>query len=78
MELKHFIIGADLFPTPSTYISMGYNFLLRSELKNNARRAMEGLSIGGGIQTQRMKVGIAYGKYHVAASSLMMNFAIAL
>ena len=76
--LKHFIIGADLFPTPSTYLSVGYNFLLRSELKNNARRAMEGLSVGGGVQTQRMKVGIAYGKYHIAASSLMMNFAIAL
>ena len=76
--LKHFIIGADIFPSSSTYISAGYNFLLRSELKNNARRGMEGLSIGGGIQTQRIKVGVSYGKYHVAASSLMMNLAIAL
>ena len=76
--LKHFIIGADILPTPSTYASIGYNFLLRSELKNEARRSLEGFSIGGGIQTQRVKVGVSYGKYHVAASSLMMNFAIAL
>ena len=78
ISLKHLIIGADLFPTSNTYISAGYNFLLRSELKNNAKRSLEGFSIGGGIQTQRMKVGISYGKYHIAASSLMMNFAIGI
>ena len=76
--IKHLIIGADLFPTSNTYISAGYNFLLRSELKNNAKRSLEGFSIGGGIKTQRIKVGVSYGKYHVAASSLMMNFAIGL
>lgn len=76
--IKHLIIGADLYPTSNTYISVGYNFLLRSELKNNAERSMEGFSIGGGIQTQRMKVGVSYGKYHIAASSLMMNFAIGI
>jgi hypothetical protein len=76
--LKHFIIGADIFPTSNTYISVGYNLLLRSELKNSARRGLEGFSIGGGLQTHRIKVGVSYGKYHVAASSLMMNFAIGL
>ena len=78
ISLKHLIIGADLYPTSNTYISAGYNFLLRSELKNNTKRSLEGFSIGGGIQTQRMKVGISYGKYHIAASSLMMNFAIGI
>ena len=76
--LKHVIIGADLFLSPSTYISAGYNFLLHSELKNNVQRGMEGLTIGGGIQTHRFRLGVSYGKYHVAASSLMMNFAVAL
>lgn len=76
--LKHIILGADIFPTPSTYLSVGYNFLLRSELKNDVRRALEGFAIGGGLQVRSMKVGVSYGKYHVAASSLMMNFAIEL
>lgn len=76
--LKHFILGADLFPTPNTYVSLGYNLLLRSELKHNTKRSLEGFSIGGGIQTQRIKVGLSYGKYHIAASSLMMNFAIGI
>lgn len=76
--LKHFIIGADVFPTTNTYISAGYNFLLHSELKNNVRRSFEGLSIGAGLQVRNMKIGVSYGKYHVAAHSLMMNFAIQL
>lgn len=76
--LKHLIIGADILPTPSTYLSVGYNFLLRSELKNNVRRTMEGFTIGAGLNVNRIKVGISYGKYHVAASSLTMNFSIIL
>ena len=76
--LKHFIIGADIFPTSSTYLSVGHNFLLRSELKNHARRTLEGFSIGAGLLLQNMKIGVSYGKYHIAASSLMMNFALSL
>lgn len=76
--LKHFILGVDIFPTKSIYLSAGYNFLLHSELKNHAKRSIEGLSFGAGLQVRSIKVGVSYGKYHVAASSLMMNFAIAL
>lgn len=76
--LKHFILGADIFPTRNTYLSVGYNFLLHSELKNHAKRSLEGFSLGAGLQVRSIKVGISYGNYHVAASSLMMNFAIAL
>lgn len=74
--LKHFIIGADIFPSSSTYLSIGHNLLLRSELKSHARRALEGFTIGAGLQLHNMKIGVSYGKYHVAASSLMMNFAL--
>ena len=63
--MKHFIIGADIFPSSSTYVSVGYNFLLQNELKNHARRSLEGLSIGGGLQVRNMKLGVSYGKYHV-------------
>lgn len=76
--LKHFILGVDIFPTKNTYLSAGYNFLLHSELKNHAKRSIEGLSLGAGLQVRSIKVGVSYGKYHVAASSLMTNFAITL
>jgi hypothetical protein len=76
--MKHVIVGADIYPSSNTYVSFGYNFLLHSELKNHARRSFEGISIGVGLHVRSMKIGVSYGKYHVAASSLMMNFAIAL
>ena len=76
--LKHFIVGVDVFPSTSTYLSAGYNFLLHSELKSNARYSFEGLFLGAGLQVRTIKIGVSYGKYHVAASSLMMNFAIKL
>lgn len=76
--LKHFIIGADIFPTRNTYLSVGYNFLRHSELKGSVKRSLAGFSIGAGLNVNRIKVGVSYGKYHVAASSLMMNFALVL
>ena len=76
--LKHFIIGADIFPTHNTYISVGYNFLQHSELKSSTKRSLAGFSIGAGLQVNRIKAGVSYGKYHIAASSLMMSFALVL
>ena len=76
--LKHFIIGADIFPTRNTYLSIGYNFLRHSELKGSVKRSLAGFSIGAGLNVNRIKVGVSYGKYHVAASSLMMNFSLVL
>jgi hypothetical protein len=76
--LKHFIIGIDILPTPNTYISAGYNFLLRSELKHTTKRSLEGFSIGAGLNVSRIKMGVSYNKFHVAASSLMMNFSLTL
>lgn len=32
-----------------------------------------GLAIGGGISVKKIKIGVAWGKYHVAASSLTAN-----
>ena len=37
-----------------------------------------GLSIGAGLNLQRLKLHVAYAKYHVSASSLLVNFSYAL
>ena len=76
--LKHFIVGADIFPTSSTYVSVGYNMLLRSELKNSVKRTLEGFSVGAGLQVHNCRVGVSYGQYHIAAASLLTNFSIQL
>jgi hypothetical protein len=32
-----------------------------------------GFSIGAGLNVKKFKVGVAYGKYHVASSSVVIN-----
>ena len=79
---KHLVIGADLILAPQFYIAAGYNALRASEMKlseNDGESAHgAGLSIGGGLQLQRLKINVAYAKYHVSASSLLFNISYAL
>jgi hypothetical protein len=37
-----------------------------------------GLSIGAGLQLQKLKLNVAYAKYHVSSSSLVFNISYAL
>jgi hypothetical protein len=37
-----------------------------------------GLSFGGGLQLERFKLHVAYGKYHVSSTSLLFNLSYIL
>lgn len=77
--LRHLIVGVDIFPTESTWIALGYNGQLGSELASTSgSRSMAGFTLGAGINVSRVKLGVAYGRYNVAANSLSMNFAYTL
>lgn len=79
---KHIVIGADLILSPQFYIAAGYNALRAAEMKINegdgASAHGAGLSIGGGLQLQRLKLQVAYAKYHVSTASLLFNISYAL
>jgi len=36
------------------------------------------VSVGAGVSLNRFKINLAYGKYHVSSSSLMLNLAFSL
>ena len=79
---KHLVVGGDLLLSEQFYVAVGYNALRATEMKisesdgESAHGA--GLSIGAGMSLQRLKLHVAYAKYHVSASSLLVNFAYAL
>lgn len=80
---KHLVLGADLFLGQQFYLAAGYNPLRASEMKiatdgegSSAHGA--GLSLGGGILLERLKLHVAYAKYHVSASSLLVNLSYQL
>ena len=79
---KHLVVGADLILSPQFYVAVGYNAMRASEMKistddgDSAHGA--GLSLGGGLLLQRLKLQVAYAKYHVSASSLVFNISYTL
>lgn len=80
---KHLVVGADLILSPQFYLSAGYNGLRASQMKisdgdEGSSTHGAGLSFGGGIQLQRLKLHVAYAKYHVSASSLLINLSYTL
>ena len=78
----HVVIGADLILSPQFYVAAGYNALRASEMKiseaDGASAHGAGLSIGGGLTLQRLKLSVAYAKYHVTTASLLFNISYAL
>ena len=79
---KHLSIGADIILSQSIYLAAGYNFRRASEMKisesDGSSAHGAGLSLGGGLQLERFKLHVAYGKYHVSASSILVNLAYSL
>jgi hypothetical protein len=74
---KHLAIGADLLIGETIWVGAGYNFRRSSEMKLSDGESESahgaGLSVGGGLTLQRFKLQVAYAKYHVSASSLLIN-----
>ena len=70
---NHLSIGADIFPSSQTWLALGYNFRRGYEMEVQDKSHWAGFSLGGGLAVKRFKVGVAYGKYHVASSSLLVN-----
>ena len=82
--IHHLVAGADIILSPQIYLAVGYNFRRASEMEivsNDEERGSShgaGLSLGGGIQLDRFKLNIAYGKYHVSSHSLLISASFVL
>ena len=80
--IKHLAVGADLLLGHNIYVAAGYNFRRSSEMKieddDGKSNHGAGLSLGAGIALQRFKLHVAYAKYHVSASSLLVNVTYSL
>lgn len=71
--INHITFGADIFPSSTTWVAVGYNPRRGNEMKIGDSKHWAGLSLGAGLTLKKLKIGLAWGKYHVAASSLLIN-----
>lgn len=76
--LNHLIVGIEVAPSNTFYLAAGYNFKRGNDLKVDGGSKWTGVTLGGGLKLKRIKLGVAYANYHTAASSLVVNFSIAL
>jgi len=67
--LRHSILGIELIPHKNFYISGGYNYQRRSELKVDQKVSTVGLSWGFGIKTSFIDVEFGRATYHLAGYS---------
>lgn len=80
--LNHVVVGGDFLLGDNFWLGMGYNFRRADEMKitdgDKDSSHGAGLSLGGGIDLNRLKIGVSYGKYHVSSSSLICSAAFSL
>ncbi len=79
---NHIVVGVDAIISESIWIGAGYNFRRASEMNiddtDGGSNHWAGFSVGAGLNLQRFKLNVAYGKYHVSSSSLMLNVGYSL
>ncbi len=67
--LRHAIVGLEFIPHKSFYLSAGYNYQRRQELKVDSKSSAAGFSWGFGINTSCFDFGLGRATYHLAGSS---------
>lgn len=84
---RHLTLGADVFLSKQIYIAGGYSLRRANEMKivtlnefgeEEKSSHGAGLTIGAGINLDRFKLNLAYGKYHLSSSSVILNLAFNL
>ena len=80
--MNHVVLGGDFFLGDNLWLGLGYNFRRADEMKvsDGSKDSSHGagLSLGGGLDLNRLKIGVSYGKYHVSSSSLICSAAFSL
>ncbi len=75
--IQHVSVGLDVFIGESVYLAAGYNFRRSKEMKisdgDSSSNHGAGISAGAGLTLKRFKLNLAYAKYHVSASSILIN-----
>lgn len=80
---NHLDLGLEALLSSSIWVGAGYNLRRANEMKTSEGTDSEsahgaGLSLGAGLNLERFRLNVAYGKYHVSSSSIILNLAYTL
>lgn len=73
--VQNFSFGADLLLSKQIWVAASYYPLRAVEMRTGTDDSSHGagLALGGGLDLNKIKLGLAWGKYHVSSSSLIIN-----
>ena len=75
--INHLAVGAEVFLSDQIWVGGGLNFRRANDLKiksgDESSSHGAGLSLGAGVNLDRFKLNLSYGKYHVSSSSIIAN-----
>ncbi|MEI6123329.1 MAG: type IX secretion system protein PorQ [Bacteroidota bacterium] len=66
--MRHFVLGVEFYPVKRFYVSIGYNYQRRRELRTEIKKGIVGFSIGFGINVYKFRIGYCWAKYQLGAS----------
>jgi len=67
--MRHVILGMEFLPTKNFYVSFGYNYLRRQEMKISTRPGPVGFSWGFGLKLSRFHLSYGRASYSLAGGS---------
>lgn len=80
--IHNLVAGIDILFSDQVWVGAGYNFRRANEMSitsiDEESNHGAGFSCGAGINLHRLKINLAYGKYHVSSSSVVINAAYQL
>jgi hypothetical protein len=74
--MRHVIAGVELIPSKNFYVSAGYNYQRRRELRIEDKTSTVGFSWGFGINTSILNIEFARATYHLAGSSTNISLVL--
>lgn len=73
---RHLVFGVDLISSPNYYVSLGYNYKMRTDMSTYSRNMLSGFSLGAGLKVKSMGVGVAFAQPHTGATTFMLNLSL--
>lgn len=77
--INHLSLGVDILLSDQFWLGGGYNFRRAKEMNivssDEESNHGAGLTLGAGINLDRFKLNVSYGKFHVSSHSLLFNAA---
>ncbi len=66
--MRHFVLGVEFYPVKRFYISLGYNYQRRREMRTDVKKGIVGFSFGFGVNVYKFRISYAWAKYHLGAA----------